>query len=56
MTLATWIALAIAGPGSLFVLLWFLRDVTRMRRRPPAQTDRSAETTARTSSTRKGNE
>ena len=56
MTLATWIAIAIAGPGSLFVLAWFLRDVVRMRRRPPGQNDRSAETTARTSSARKERE
>lgn len=54
MTLATWLAIAVAGPGALFVLGWFLRDVVRLRRRPPHQPERSADTTARTSSTRKG--
>jgi hypothetical protein len=54
VTLATWLAIAVAGPGALFVFGWFLYDVLRMRRRPPHQTERSADTTARTSSTRNG--
>jgi len=56
VTFATWLALLVAGPGSLVVLAWFLRDVMRMRSRPPDQTERSAETTARTSSDRNGDE
>lgn len=54
MSFATWCAIAIAGPGALFVLAWFLRDAARMRRRAAAQARRSSETIADTSSERNG--
>lgn len=47
MTLATWIAIGIAGPGALLVFCWFLRDAVRLRRRGPARKDRAGEDSAR---------
>jgi len=32
MNAVTWIAIAICGPGALFVFGWFLRDLLRLRR------------------------
>lgn len=51
MTLATWIAIAIAGPGALGVFVWFLRDLLRPR---PPHAERKPDTTAKTSSGRSG--
>lgn len=33
MTLVTWIAVAVCGPGALAVFLWFLADLLRLHRR-----------------------
>ena len=30
MTVATWLAIAVLGPGSLAVFAWFLHDVRRV--------------------------
>jgi len=30
MTILTWVAIAVLGPGSLAVFAWFLRDVRRI--------------------------
>lgn len=55
MTLATWLAMLVAGPGALSIFVWFLADLAgRRRRKPPRQDARSAETTARTSADRSG--
>jgi hypothetical protein len=30
VTVATWIAIAVLGPGALAVFVWFLRDLSRL--------------------------
>jgi len=32
MTIATWMAVAVLGPGAIAVFLWFLRDVRQLWR------------------------
>lgn len=32
MTLLTWLAILVLGPGALAVFVWFLRDVRRLFR------------------------
>lgn len=39
MTLVTWIAIGVCGPGALFVLGWFVVDLLRLRRRHRALHD-----------------
>jgi hypothetical protein len=43
VTWATWLAIAICGPGALFVFAWFLCDLLRLRRlrRGPPPRDRT---------------
>ncbi len=33
MTIATWIAVAVCGPGAFAVFIWFLADLLRLRLR-----------------------
>lgn len=33
MTIATWIAVAVCGPGAFAVFVWFLADLLRLRLR-----------------------
>lgn len=40
MNFVTWMAIAICGPGALFVLAWFLRDMLRLRREHRARSER----------------
>ena len=37
MTAATWIAIAVLGPGALAVFIWFLADVETILDGSPAQ-------------------
>ncbi len=32
MTILTWLAIGVLGPGALAVFVWFLRDVRRLLR------------------------
>ena len=32
MTIFTWLAIAVLGPGALAVFVWFLRDVRKLLR------------------------
>ncbi len=43
MTWATWLAIAICGPGALFVFAWFVRDLLRMRRGSPPPRNRTGD-------------
>ena len=45
MTVATWLAIAVLGPGALAVFAWFLRDAGRVV--PPRRRTRARERTGR---------